>query len=137
MENDTYAWSVGLPLSLGLSGSVNSQGTGNSSVDFVFNAPLVVNFNMGAGSTRDNDSRFGFFGGGGFGYLYATLNGYSTDYLGNPVSASVSSYGPVVDGGVRIGIGQSSHNIEIRGQFMKGIDASKANSFGIGALFNF
>lgn len=134
MENDNFSLSLGIPVSLGASGSVNSQS--GSSLSFIFNAPLLCNINFGAGSTKDNDSRFGFFAGAGAGYQYGTIN-VTDPYYGDVVSSNISTYGPVADAGVRIGVGEGTHNIEIRGQFMKGMDASKANSIGVGAVFNF
>ena len=34
----------------------------------MINAPLIVNLNMGHGSTKDNTKKFGYFVGAGFGY---------------------------------------------------------------------
>jgi hypothetical protein len=139
VESESYSLSVGIPVSVGAQGSYNSQDVGNNSLTFLLNLPLVINFNMGAGSTRDNQNKFGFFVGGGFGYHYGTLNETTFDSYGNEYTdqSSVSSYGPVADGGVRIGLGHGHHNLEIRALYMKGIDASKADIFGGGVLFNF
>jgi hypothetical protein len=141
IEQDNLSVSVGIPISLGASGSYNSRGSysdGNS-LSFVANVPLIVNLNMGCGSTKENESRFGFFAGAGFGYHIGTANTTFTDsYGGSYTSAStVKTAGPVADAGVRIGIGSSGRNVEIRGMFMKGITSSKANVFGGGAVFNF
>ena len=139
LENDHFSLSVGIPISLGASGSVNSQGSGDEGLNFLVNVPVLVNINIGAGSTKDNESRFGFFAGIGFGYQYGTVNETSYDGYGNAYdnSSTISTYGPMADAGVRIGVGQGTHNIEVRAQFMKGIDASQANALGIGAVFNF
>lgn len=139
LETETMSVSVGIPLSLGASGSYNSRGYGENNLSVMLNAPLIVNLNMGAGSTRDDESRFGFFVGAGFGYHFGSFNNVTTDGFGNVYddAGTVSAYGPVGNAGIRIAVGSSGHNIEVKGSYMKGIDKSKANVFGATALFNF
>ncbi len=141
IEQEDLSVSVGIPLSLGASGSYNSRGSYStgSSLSFVANVPLVVNLNMGCGATKDNESRFGFFAGAGFGYHAGTSTANYTDTYGNsyPSDVTVNTIGPVADAGVRIGIGSSGRNVEIRALYMKGISNTKPNVFGGGAVFNF
>ena len=135
-ESDNSSVSIGLPLSIGLSYSSNSV-SGTASASAMVNAPLVVNYNIGCGSSRVNESRFGFFAGGGFGYhLAAYADSYSN---GNNAdgSTTVNSYGPVGNLGIRLGVGRGSHNIEIKGSFMKGLDITKANIISGACIFNF
>jgi hypothetical protein len=134
--------SVGIPFTVGVSGSYsasyNSQygSSSNNTLSVMFNAPLIINLNMGAGSTKETESRFGYFVGAGFGYHYGTYNlsdiinyeGYATKF---------SAIGPVGNAGVRFGVGRGSHNIEVRFQYMKGINDVKPNIFSVGAAFNF
>jgi hypothetical protein len=135
IENDEMSVSVGVPITAGFSGSYNSRGYGESnSLSAMLNIPVMVNLNMGCGSTHESESRFGYFVGAGFGYHYGTLN-YSDYY--EDYSTSIHSYGPAGNAGIRIGVGNSGKNIEVKFSYMKGIDDSKANIFGGTALFNF
>ena len=136
-ESDNSAISIGLPLSIGL--SYSSGSSGNASASAMVNLPLVVNYNVGAGATKETESRFGFFAGGGFGYHVAAYANDDDSYTGNngDGTTTVRSYGPVGNIGIRLGVGKRSHNIEIKGTYMKGLDNSKADIFGAAALFNF
>ena len=137
-ESDNSAVSIGLPLSIGIAYSSNS-GTGAASASAVVNIPLVLNYNFGAGSTRQTESRFGFFAGGGFGYHVAAYANDDDSYGGNngDGTTSIRSYGPVGNAGIRIGVGHRSHNIELKVSYMKGLDASKADILGFAGIFNF
>ena len=142
IEQDNMSVSVGIPFTVGVSGSYsanyNSQTGGSSSntLSVMFNAPLLINLNMGAGSTKETESRFGYFIGAGFGYHYGTYN--LSDVINyEDVATKFSTMGPVGNAGVRFGVGQGSHNIEIRLQYMKGINDVKPNIFSAGAAFNF
>jgi hypothetical protein len=145
IENEDFSLSVGVPLSVGFSGSYSSNydsysgTTTNNTLGFMADVPLIVNFNFGAGSTPDNDSRFGFYVGGGLGYHYGKYNVDSIDYSGNGYTyqATINGIGPAGNVGCRFAVGRGSHNVEARLTFMKALDNSKANIFGMGALFNF
>ena len=141
VEAESFSLSVGVPLSVGLSGSYNSNsyGTTDNSLSFLLNVPVLVNFNWGQGSTRDNESRFGFFAGAGFGYHYGSFNESEYDAYGNQYDSpsTVSSYGPAADAGIRFGVGRGSHDVEIRALYMKGLDQSKSTIIGGGAAFDF
>lgn len=135
METDNSSLSVGMPMSFGISGSYNSQNVDNNSLAFMFDLPLLFNYNYGAGSTKEAEDKFGFFGGAGFGYH---SNQYTaTDYFGYANTAKMAGFGPVGNVGVRLGVGQGSHNLELRFSYMKTLDVSKSNVMGIGFLFNF
>jgi hypothetical protein len=130
-ESDNSAVSIGMPISLGV-GYSSGSGDGNASASAVVNIPLVINYNFGCGSTRQNESRIGFFAGGGFGYHVAA---YANDY--DDETTKIESYGPVGNAGIRIGVGRGAHNIEIKASYMKGLDTSKADIFGLAGIFNF
>lgn len=140
-ETEEMAVSIGIPLTFGFSGSYNYSSNNGSSgtLGFMFNAPLMVNLNMGRGSTKENERGFGYFVGAGFGYHYTTFTNMVEDsYYGDSNnSGSYSAYGPAANAGVRFGVGNSHKNIELLLQYMKGIDDSRANIFGLSALFNF
>ena len=50
---------------------------------------------------------------------------------------STNVYGPAANAGFRIGVGRQHKNIEVRFSYMKGINETKPDIFGGGALFNF
>ena len=144
IEQENMSVSVGIPFTVGVSGSYsasyNSQYGSSSSntLSVMFNAPLIINLNMGAGATKEPDSRFGYFVGGGFGYHYGAFNlSDAFDYDDDYSVHKTSTIGPVGNAGVRFGVGRGSHNIEVRFQYMKGINDVKPNIFSGGAAFNF
>ena len=145
LENEDFSLSVGVPLSVGISGSYSSNynsysgSTTDNTLGFMANIPLIVNFNFGAGSSPDNESRFGFFIGGGAAYHYGKYNVDSVDTYGDGYTyqATINGIGPAGNVGVRFGVGRGTHNVEAKLTYMKSLDNSKANIFGIGALFNF
>jgi hypothetical protein len=132
-ESEQATISIGIPMSIGI--GYSSNGSGVTSASAVINMPLVVNYNFGCGSTRQNSDRFGFFAGGGFGYHAAAYA--SEDSYGNEGTTEIKAFGPVVNTGIRFGLGHRSHNLEFKLSYMKGLDVTKADIFGIAVLFNF
>jgi hypothetical protein len=142
-ETESSSFSIGVPLTLGLSGSYSYDsysGVQNSS-RFMVNAPLIFDFNMGAGSSKETEDRFGWFAGAGFGlnlgsfYTPEVYDSETGGYTGG--QSTHTSFGPAVNGGVRFAVGQRTHNIEVLLSYMKGINDLKPNTFGIQAMFNF
>ncbi len=149
VETEALSVSVGVPLVAGISAATgssyytdqygNSYYSDNSSIGFMINAPLIVNLNMGRGSTKENTKKFGYFVGAGFGFHHGDFisdmyDPNTGDYIG---SYSSNTYGPAANGGVRIGVGRKHKNIEIRFSYMKGLNENKPNVFGIAGAFNF
>lgn len=149
VETEALSVSVGVPLVVGISAISNSGYTydqygnsyynDNSSVGFILNAPLIINLNMGRGSTKENTKKFGYFVGAGFGFHHGDFisdmyDPNTGDYIG---SYSSNTYGPAANGGVRIGVGRAHKNIEIRLSYMKGINENKPSIFGLAGAFNF
>ena len=140
LETESLSVSVGIPLSVGVSaaysaGYSNSGGfSDQSSIGFVVNAPLIINLNMGRGSTKDNRSKLGYFVGGGVGYHHGD---FVTTGYGYTASESINSFGPAANAGFRIGVGRAHKNIEVRLSYMKGLNENKINLFGIACAFNF
>lgn len=146
VENDKLSVSVGIPLCLAISASTSSvydsyggYYSDNVSIGFVINAPVIINLNMGRGSTRENRQKFGYFVGAGFGYHHGDFLVDETDpsgynYVG---SRSLNTFGPAANGGVRFGVGRKHQNIEVRLSYMKGLNDTKPNVFGLACLFNF
>jgi hypothetical protein len=135
METESSSLSVGIPMSFGISGSYNSQNYGSNSLGLMFDAPVVFDYNYGAGSSKESEDKFGFFAGAGFGYH---MNQYiATDEYGYDYTDKMSGFGPVGNVGARLGVGHGSHNLELRFSYMKTLDVTKSNVIGIGFLFNF
>jgi hypothetical protein len=142
METEALSVSVGVPLTLGISISYSYDsyyGETNSSLGYLLSAPLIVNLNMGRGSTKENTKKFGYFVGAGYGFHHGDFYGFYTDEYGYEYLATraVSVHGPAANAGVRIGVGRKHKNIEIKLSYMKGINETKPNIFGLACLFNF
>jgi hypothetical protein len=119
--------SVGVPLTLGFSGSFNSRtgGTGSFGLDL----PVAVDYNFGYGAdgnTEDSDATFGGFAGGGFSI---TKSSSSEQSAFGSYSTSASSYGPMAHGGVRFPI-QGTRSITLMVSAKLGLDKLKYNFFG-------
>src|SRR5277367_1377924 len=133
METENTSFTIGLPISFGITGTYNSQYPDDNSLGFMFDAPLMFNYNYGAGSTKEAEDKFGFFAGVGFGYH---SNQYTaTDVNGYDYTDKMAGFGPVGNAGARMGIGHGSHNLELRFSYMKTLDLSKSNIMGFGFLF--
>lgn len=143
LETEKLSVSVGIPLSLGISASTvdsyNSYSNSfNYTIGFVLNLPVIVNLNMGRGSTKDNREKFGYFVGAGYGYHHGSFIGTADyDQNGNLTSSNENNFGPAANAGLRFGVGRKHKNIELRFSYLKGLNDKKPNIFGIAGLFNF
>lgn len=149
LENEKLSVSVGIPLSVGVSATTTTSYTYNGSnynygddysIGFVVNLPVIVNLNMGRGSTKENRTKFGYFVGAGFGYHHGDF--ITTDYYdqnGNIIDGTTTenNFGPAANAGLRFGVGKKHKNIELRFSYFKGLNDQKPNIFGISGLFNF
>ena len=136
METETSSFSVGIPMSFGVSGSYNSQDlNGNNNLGIMFDAPLIFDYNYGAGSSKEAEDKWGFFAGAGFGYHMNQL--VASDVYGDGYETSMQGFGPVGNAGVRLNVGHGSHNFELRGSYMKTLDVTKSSIVAVGMLFNF
>ncbi len=133
--------SVGVPLTLGFSGSFNSREGGNFS--FGLDAPIAVDYNFGygaAGGEEETDAGFGGFIGAGFGYTktaQATPDNYSTTIWNEADFSASKSYGPMAHLGVRFPIKQGDNSVTIRLSYKKGLETEKFNFFGGTLLYGF
>ena len=149
LETESLSVSAGIPLSVGVSfsGLYSTNYDDEVSVGVVLHAPLIVNLNMGRGSTKDNTQKFGFFVGAGAAYYRGDfIDSYDEGY-------SINAIGPAGNAGVRLGVGRKHRNIEIRFSYLKGINDNirtrddgfgnlvtfndKPNVYGVACLFNF
>ena len=126
------SFSVGIPLSLGI-GAASDINKENSGVYFSYDLPVIADFNIGLGATRENEKRFGYFLGAGFGYGHVSLALTSG-------SEKINSYGPIGHGGVRFKIGSIDSNRGfgkdiVIGLFYKPrLDKYKFKTFGVQVL---
>jgi len=141
LERENLSVSVGIPLSIGISASTDSYDyytdTYNSSIGFVLNVPVMINLNMGRGSTKENRKKFGYFVGGGFGYNHGDFISTADYDQTGLTSSSDNNFGPAANGGLRFGVGKKHKNIELKFSYFKGLNDKKPNIFGIAGLFNF
>ncbi|WP_157962920.1 outer membrane beta-barrel protein [Chitinophaga deserti] len=140
VESESMSVSVGIPISLAFSGSgeYNSRtgASDDAKLGILINAPVMVNLNFGAGSSPDNESRFGGFIGGGGGFHW----GASTeqfDQNGNVKNVSGTTFGYAANAGMRIALGDSGKNIEIKASYFKGVNEGKLDLIGVAGIFNF
>ena len=119
---DEMTLSAGTHLSLGFSGTSNSQS--GSSGSFLIDLPIVAEMNFGCGSNNDSRSSFGGFIGAGFGYNKMASS--------DPVfgTTSMSSSGLLVNGGIRALI--KERPIGLRVSYLL---SSKQTVLGIGIFY--
>ncbi len=143
LETEAMSVSVGVPLNVGFAGTYAYENYGGyvteeNTLRFMVNAPVMVNLNFGAGSTKANEKRFGLFLGGGFGLHYGdygvTVIEGGSQYYDTKYGAS---FGPAANAGFRIAVGRHQKNIETRFSYMKTVTNARTSAYGVGALFNF
>jgi len=143
VETEKLSVSAGIPLCVGLSAITTSYGPygydEKVTIGFVLNAPLIINLNLGRGSTKENRKKMGYFFGAGFGYHHGDFVADRYDPVTSTYISSYTSntYGPAANAGLRIGVGRKHKNIEIRLSYMKGINESRPNVIGLAGAFNF
>jgi hypothetical protein len=145
IETEGLSVSAGIPLSVAISvstGYYDYSYYGNyydASVGLVVNAPLIIDLNVGRGSTKENREKFGFFVGAGFGYHHGDFLTTAIDDYGYDVTTteSINVFGPAAHAGLRFGVGRKHQNVEVNFSYMKGINENKPNIFGVGCAFNF
>ncbi len=145
MEKENTSLSIGLPIAIGFAGSY-SYSTDyyddyyESDFRFMVNAPLMVDFNWGAGATRETEKRFGLFAGIGAGFHYGDfVEDYTNpdDFYTYRRTRSVTSFGPAANLGMRFAVGKRQKNVEVRFSYHGGLNSPRANVIGAGAHFNF
>ncbi|WP_290792748.1 hypothetical protein [Flavihumibacter sp. UBA7668] len=144
-ETDNSSFTIGIPVSLGLAGGFSySSSLGNTSTfQYLIHAPLMINYNSVAGSSKNTSKRFGYFGGAGFGLNYGNFRVVELidDQTGFPYydyrSKTRTSFGPSANAGLRFGVGRQTRSIEVLISYMKGLSGDNPHYLGLGALFNF
>ena len=136
-ETETMSLSLGIPISIGIGGSLDNGYMGDyTPYTFWINTPLILNVNFGAGSTKQNKEKVGFFVGGGFAQQFGVHT--SGDYTAGNSSSTTSTYGPTGNIGFRFAVGSYQKNIETKMSYMRGLGGDyEADIYGLMALFNF
>ena len=125
---ENSAISVGTHLALGFSLYSGPMG---SSTSFVYDLPIVCEYNLGFGSSKDNESGFGGYAGAGYGLHHLSIkeDGYG---------GSATLHGPVFTGGFRFNAGIIGA-LEIGASYMIDLKSKdqKTNIFGISLSYLF
>ncbi|RAJ73502.1 hypothetical protein CLV59_11355 [Chitinophaga dinghuensis] len=136
--NKSTSIAVGVPLAFGFGGSY-SDGFGGTRKTFSFaiNAPVMAEYNFGAGAVKNTSRRFGAFAGAGFGLHYGHYYYSDSYYEDLSVNSNKTSAGPAASLGVRFAVGRGKHNIEVRTSYMHTLGNDGGNIVGTYCLFNF
>lgn len=121
-ESESSSLSIRILPGIGF-GSTEDEGT-----VFATDLPITADFNLGFKSSPDNESGFGGFIGGGFGYTHYSRN---DPYYGK---YKVNNYGPMAHGGVRFRIADD-FGMEISLFYKRGIEAERLQAAGLRVLF--
>lgn len=119
--SDIFSFSVGAPMSLGVDFLAGSFG---SFYGFMFDAPLIVDFNLGCSATKDNGYLFGLFAGGGINYNFSTFGS-------NNVSFTNHLLGPVIHGGLRWIYNQSETGFRLSYMFQQPEKGEEVNGIQV------
>jgi hypothetical protein len=147
VETESMSVSIGIPLSVGFSGSYEANYSTygdnyeNNTLGYMISAPLMLNLNLGGGSSKMCKKRFGGFIGGGYGYYLTNKTNYTiydADFNETNVEAGGSTMGPAANAGVRWGVGYKRRkSVEVRLSYFRGTTNYKIDVYGVGAAFNF
>lgn len=143
-EQGNTSFSAGIPVSVGFNEGYSSDDYingyyGSTSIGWMVDVPVILNFNYGAGARKGGHQRWGFFVGGGYGYHLSTDNYYfNYDNNGDYKTTSNSTLGITGNAGFRIGMGRHHrHNLEVKFSYMKGMTDYKPDVYGVNCIFNF
>ncbi len=127
-ESDNSSLTIGAPVGAGI-GFANSGGT-DAALYYGFDLPLALDYNIGRKSSYENNEGFGWYVGGGFGYMWTNwTDGSSTD--------KISSFGPMARAGIRFGSGSQNPDraLTLGFSFKPGLEKRKFKTFGIAVLY--
>ncbi len=132
VENENSSISVGAPIGIGIGLVTNTYGN-DAGVLFSYDIPIVIDYNFGCKSTKENDQSFGGYFGAGFGYNKVSISGSSySDFNG-------SSYGPLFRAGVRFGSSRESwngHGVTVGAYYKIGLEKDRLHTIGFNILYD-
>ncbi|SFW73879.1 hypothetical protein [Chitinophaga sancti] len=146
-ENSKYSFSINAPVRIGYAQYYYTQTYGSVTVSddwksYLFQVPLMFNFNYGAGSSQKARGRIGFFGGAGIAAQYRTYDEVYIDTY-NSVhiikNSSEFSTNVAINAGIRFAIGRSyrRRNLELGTALLVGVTGETHDLFNYHVLFNF
>jgi|GEM_PF-1858682 len=145
-ENSKYAYSINAPLRAGYSKYYYNQTYGTVSViddwkSFIFQVPLLFNFNYGAGSSQKARGKVGFFGGAGYAAQVRTYEETYTDTYNSVLiknNTTEFSTNVALNTGIRFTIGRSyrRRNLELGMAYFVGVTGDTHNLLNFHLLFN-
>lgn len=117
VKRDNRSFSIGSPVTLGISWAtlndsysysmissvappVGTTGSGSKKPHVALELPIVLDHNIGAGSSPGNKKSFGAYFGAGAAYTYTSIS------LSDGSNRKVDSYDPLVRAGIRLGAHQ-------------------------------
>jgi hypothetical protein len=132
-----WSFSLDMPVTLGVSTAHAGDYWSRFPYDehtFSFDVPVYASFNFGAGSSRSCEDKVGFFAGVGLGFHFINGNrsGWTdtTHYIGFELLRR-RTVGPVMDGGVRLGMGHHRRSfMELRLAFAP-MNALQVTTFSV------
>ncbi len=131
LETEKTSLSIGVPLGIGF-GMYSDTYASDEGLYFSFDVPVVLDFNIGCNSSKENTNGFGGFVGVGFGFQKVSIS--QTEY----VDYNGESYGPMIRGGVRFR-GSSrwrTKSITISSFYKMGMENEKFKTVGLSAFFD-
>lgn len=131
-EGTNSSLSVGMLPALGFGIARNTYDS-DAGISFAYDIPVVIDYNFGAKSFRDNENTFGGYAGLGFGYHKVQISkSRHSDYNG-------ASYGPLARLGARFTSSSESwagHGLTVGLYYKMGIEKDKLKAFGFNVLFD-
>lgn len=113
VKRNNRSFSIGSPVTLGVSWAtlnnsysysivssaapVGVPGSGSKKPHFALELPIVLDHNIGAGSSPGNKKKFGAYFGAGAAYTYTSIS------LSDGSNRTVDSYDPLLRMGIRVG----------------------------------
>jgi hypothetical protein len=125
-ESENRSFSVGFPLGAGIGILNNGQGNG-SGIAWGVDLPVAADYNLGCGSTPENEDRFGGYFGAGFGYLY-------TGWSDGSGSSKAITYGPLARAGIRFSSSRASWRVTVGIFYKIGLESEKYKTFGFNVI---
>jgi hypothetical protein len=126
-ETENSSISIGIPVSIGL-GSARDPFNDAAGLYVASDVSTGVFYNSGLRSTKENESTFGYFAGGGFSYGYVGLY-YDKKTL------NINTYGPMLYSGVRFPVKNQVMSIGLF--FRYGLETEKLKTFGLKMMRDF
>jgi len=132
-KKENTSFSVGAPLAVGVGIANNATGDDPAFV-FVYDIPVVCDYNMGYGALRNSDKQFGGYAGVGLGYSKTSIS------RSNYMDFNGGSFGPIFRGGLRFGSFKancaSQRGLTVGVYYKIGLEAEHLKTLGFNLLID-